>query len=578
MRKLVQLVLFFLRHSKQARFYRFTIIFCFLASGLVGAAAAGFIPLINQLLKSPGEFSTNLIWAFVALCLFLPLGRFVSAYLMARLTQRTRIEIEMQLCRNVLAAPLRRLEEIGPPRILAVLNQDVPTIIGAVTFLPALLMQFGLILACFIYMSWLSWKLIVPVLIFLVLGSLSYLLPTTVGVNYFRRARELSDQVFEKFRDLTEGIQELKVHRKRRLAFLDGQLEPAARLRARHQLTAQSIFVAARGWGQMLLMALIGALLFTSRSFIGESAREVMTGYVLALLYLLTPIEAVLNTFPALGQANVSAEKVESMGLSLRKEQDTPESSRHQLAAAPFSQRWKRLELKGVSHHYYSDDDQSSFTLGPIDLSIRAGECVFLVGGNGSGKTTLAKILVGLYGPKDGVIRLDGQEVSDNSREDYRQLFSVVFSSPYVFESLLGVAKPQLDDAEAYLRMLQLDRKVQVQEGAFSTVDLSQGQRKRLALFAALLDDRSIYLFDEWAADQDPTFKRFFYHEIIPGLQARGKTILAITHDDRYFEVADRLIKLESGRVDTEVRGESLPDHGISRLPAADKAAKDVKI
>lgn len=556
MRKLVQLVLFFFRHSKQARYYRFTIFFCFVASSVVGVASAGFLPIINQLLKSPGQWSTGLIWTFVGLCIFLPVGRFVSAYMMARLTQRTRIDIEIELCRNVLSAPLRQLEDIGPPRILATLTHDIPTIIAAVTFLPALLMQFGLILACMIYMSWLAWKLLIPVFLFLVLGSLSYLLPTTIGMSYFRRVRELSDEVFKKFRDLTEGIQELKVHRKRRFAFLDDHLIPAARLRARHQLTAQSIFVAARGWGQMLLMALIGALLFTSGGLIGVANQEVMTGYVLALLYLLTPIESVLNTFPALGQANVSAEKVESLGLSLREEQDTPERSRREPASGLLSPQWQRLQMKQIIHRYYNADDERHFTLGPIDLSLEAGECVFVVGGNGSGKTTLAKLLVGLYVPEDGVIQLDGQDVEDGNREAYRQLFSVVFSNPYVFESLLGVEQPRLEGAESYLKMLQLDRKVRVQDGELSTVQLSQGQRKRLALFSALLDDRSVYLFDEWAADQDPSFKRFFYQEIIPGLKARGKTVLAITHDDRYFDAADRLVKLESGRIESDLRNQ----------------------
>src|SRR5207249_2754344 len=159
---------------------------------------------------------------------------------------------------------------------------------------------------------------------------------------------------------------------------------------------------------------------------------------------------------------------------------------------------------------------------------------VFLIGGNGSGKTTLAKLLMGLYPPESGAIYLDSQPITDSSREAYRQLFSVVFSDFYLFEQLIGLVSPGLDArARDYLVQLQLDRKVQVEHGILSTTALSQGQRKRLALLTAYLENRPFYIFDEWAADQDPVFKELFYTKILSDLKARGKTVLVITHDDK---------------------------------------------
>ena len=178
-----------------------------------------------------------------------------------------------------------------------------------------------------------------------------------------------------------------------------------------------------------------------------------------------------------------------------------------------------------------------------------AGELVFLIGGNGSGKTTLAKLLVGLYVPEAGEIRWHGQSITDDNRESYRQHFSAVFSDFYLFDSLLGLDTVKLDTrARDYLVQLQLNHKVQVEDGRLSTLDLSQGQRKRLALLTAYLEDRSFYVFDEWAADQDPLFKQFFYLQLLPELQARDKTVLVITHDDQYFHMADRCLKLEEGK------------------------------
>ena len=84
-------------------------------------------------------------------------------------------------------------------------------------------------------------------------------------------------------------------------------------------------------------------------------------------------------------------------------------------------------------------------------------------------------------------------------------------------------------------------------QSGFSTTHLSHGQRQRLALLGAYLEDRPIYVFDEWAANQEPQFRNIFYRQILPELKARGKLAVVISHDDRYFDVADRLIRLTSG-------------------------------
>jgi len=211
---------------------------------------------------------------------------------------------------------------------------------------------------------------------------------------------------------------------------------------------------------------------------------------------------------------------------------------------------FENLELMSVVHSYHRETEDSHFALGPINLQFRPGELVFLVGGNGSGKSTLAKIITGLYVPESGQIRIDGKPVTDQNRDDYRQLFSAVFSDFYLFENLLGIRAHNVDEqAKTYLEQLRLSNKVKVKDGALSTTAVSQGQRKRLALLTAYLEDRAFYLFDEWAADQDPLFKDVFYTQLLPELKARGKTVLVISHDDKYFDVADRVIKLDYGKL-----------------------------
>jgi putative ATP-binding cassette transporter len=273
---------------------------------------------------------------------------------------------------------------------------------------------------------------------------------------------------------------------------------------------------------------------------------RVLGSYTLVLLYMLTPLQMVLNDFPTLTDADVAVRKIERLGISLAKgvHEDDLQDPRD---ANPG---WEKLEARSISHTYRHESDDEEFTLGPMDLTFKPGELVFIVGGNGSGKTTLAKMLLGLYPPEDGELALDGEVVTEANRTNYREHFAVVFSDFFLFDTLLGIDHPELDDqARQYLEELHLKHKVRIENGRLSTLDLSQGQRKRLALLTAYLEDSPIFLFDEWAADQDPEFKKTFYYHLLPALKERGKLVLVISHDDRYYHVGDRVIKLEYGQL-----------------------------
>ena len=212
----------------------------------------------------------------------------------------------------------------------------------------------------------------------------------------------------------------------------------------------------------------------------------------------------------------------------------------------------KSLELNQVFYEFPSVDNLAPFKLGPINIKIKQGDIVFIVGENGGGKTTLIKLLLGLYVPQQGQIMLDGKTVTAQYMDDYRQLFTTIFSDFYLFDELLNAEQDLPQQANKYLKKMKIDHKVTIKDGAFTTTDLSTGQRKRLALINAWLEERPVLVFDEWAADQDPSFRRIFYTQLLPDLKKLGKTIIVISHDDRYFNIADQLVRMENGNVISE--------------------------
>ncbi len=525
-----------------------TLTLAVLVGCLSGASSAGLLALINTTLSNAVP-KAIIIWSFVGLCLLLVTGSFVSQVLLIRLSQGAVFDLRLLLSRRILSSPLRHLEEIGAHRLLAALTEDIQSVSDALMLIPTFCLNIAVVAGCLVYLSWLSWITSLIMLGFITFGIFSYQLLAVKGVRFMRLARKEEDDLFNHFQAITEGVKELKLHRQRRQAFLSEDLQPTAAAFRQHNGAGMTTFAVAASWGQLLFFMAIGLPLFTLLT-IQDLNAPVVSGYVLTLVYLMAPMTAIMNMIPPLGRANVALKQVESLGLSL-----TSHSTERNTTPPASFPNWERLELIGVTHAYRREREESSFILGPINLTFQAGELVFLVGGNGSGKSTLAKLITGLYLPETGEIRLDGQPITDKNREWYRQHFSAVFSDFYLFGRLLGLSRSGLDArTQDYLIQLQLDHKVQVKDGTLSTTDLSQGQRKRLALLTAYLEDRSIYLFDEWASDQDPLFREIFYSQLLAELKQRGKTVLVISHDERYFHLADRLVKLDYGKLEYEKR------------------------
>lgn len=524
------------------------VIWTSLAALLSGACNAGLIAMINAALTHGGQPGLALILGFAALGLGRILTNTIAQVTLSHFSQATTARLRHDLVRKILAVPLRQLEELGTPKLMVALTEDILEITQATLSIPIFAVNFAVLLGGAVYLAWLSLPVLLGLAAFAVVGAISYRLMIRSGFGHLTAAREGQDRLFSHFRALTEGIKELKVHRGRRESFMTDDVMPTTVVCRKHHVAAEFRFILAQNWNQLLFLVLIGLIVFLLPRM-ENITPQMLTGYVIATLYLMGPLAGLLGSLSVFSRANVSLRKVEELGLTLSTQAESVGDSRSPAAAAPV-EAFQSLELRDVTHHYYREREDDNFELGPINLTFRPGELVFLVGGNGSGKSSLAKVITGLYPPAGGEIRLNGRVIDDRTRDAYRQNFSTVFADFFLFDRIFSADRAGSDvRARDYLERLHLNHKVSIAEGVFSTTRLSTGQRKRLALLCAYLEDRPFYLFDEWASDQDPLFKDVFYTKLLPELRARGKAVLVITHDDRYFSCADRLIRLDYGKI-----------------------------
>ncbi|WP_445634257.1 Cyclic peptide export ABC transporter [Nostoc sp. DSM 114161] len=512
---------------------------------LSGGSSAGLIALISRAASSgsPGRF-TSIAWGFAGLAVVALITSIISQVMLIRLSQNAVLKLRMHLSRRILGSELSHLEDLGNARLLATLTEDIQAVANAVYQMPFLFINLAIVVGCIGYITWLSWLVLVMVcgISIVAIASCQWLL--TEGRKFLALARDDEDRLFKHFRTITEGVKELKLNYQRRQVFLEQKLQATANEFRHHNVKGLTLFATTSSWGQLVFFFAIGFVLFVLPNLLTLDATT-LSGYILTFTYLVLPMDNIISKLPLLSKAGIALQKIDSLGLSL--------ATRSEVSTIPPAMKtsWQSLKFNNITHTYYTNQEDNSFIFGPIDLTLYPQELVFIVGGNGSGKSTLAKLITGLYIPVSGEILFDNELINQENREWYRQHFSVVFSDFYLFDELLGLKNSNLDtQATKYIKQLQLDHKVKVENGQLSTTALSQGQRKRLALLTAYLEDRPIYLFDEWAADQDPIFKGIFYTQILPELRSRGKTVLVISHDDRYFHLADRIIKLDYGQIE----------------------------
>ncbi|QPL45283.1 cyclic peptide export ABC transporter [Halomonas sp. A40-4] len=512
-----------------------------LASILAGLFSVMLIAQINTALTSDAASRASAAWAFAGIAVALMLCRMVSTALFERLGQRALAELRSFVAQCVAKTPFAHFERVGSARIQSALTEHSNNVAVLFVSLPVILTNTVIVVGCLGYLAMLSWQVFLFALGVIGLGAVGYHLVHLRAIRYLQTASSEQDRLFGHFRALTDGAKELRLHQDKRHTFINQVLGASVEGVRRLRTHGMSLFVISTSWGQFLMYAFIGLVLFVLAGN-GPNQTQVMTGFALVFVYMVTPLEGLLINIPRINMARVAASRIDDIT------REMPQGQERQ--ASPRVPALQRLELRDVTHQYYHEQSDDVFELGPINLSFTPGEVVFLVGGNGSGKTTLAKVLVGLYSPEGGEVLLNGERVEADGWDAYRQLFSVVFSDFHLFERLLEAPREDLDEeGNRLLAKLHLQHKVRVENGAFTTQSLSQGQRKRLALVVAYLEDRPFLVFDEWAADQDPLFKEVFYCEVLPELKRMGKAVLVITHDDRYFQLADRLVRLESGKL-----------------------------
>jgi putative ATP-binding cassette transporter len=521
------------------------IILLSLCSAVLSVGVIAFINL--KLIRLEGELATTLL-SFLGLLALLLISSGAGQVALHTLGHRFVYRLRRSLVRRVLDTDIERLEQIGGARILASLSSDIRNITIAFVYMPELTYGLILCIAAFSYLAWLS-----PALFGITGGWLG--LTLLVGwffvgkVNHhIRLLREAEDHLYQDYQSIIDGRKELALNRDRARMFYDEEFDRDART-YRDNVTRADIFNGLAGnWANAMVLGSIG-LVFFCASGLGWASGEIAATFALTVLFLRAPMVATVAALPSLLAARISLDKLEALDLA-------PETS--DIAAVPSLGDWQSLQLAGVEYRYPGEGEEAGFDVGPIDLELHRGELVFLVGGNGSGKSTLARLLTGLHRPAAGEIRLDGHVVQAHQWQSYRQLFASVYTDFHLFSRLLGPAAAEVDESLVgqWLDRLRLRHKVRFAAGRLADTRFSQGQRKRLALMLAMLEDRDILILDEWAADQDPLFRRLFYRELLPQLKAAGKTVLAITHDDHYFDQADRLLKMDGGRL-FELTGEA---------------------
>jgi putative ATP-binding cassette transporter len=488
----------------------------------------------------------------VALLFVLTLPVYVVAKRKALVTANLSAEAAIRDMRIAMSDKIRRselmfIEKAGRGEIYARLTQDTTTISQCVPIIFSGYQSAVVIIASLIYVLVISPQAFAVTVVLLGIGAYIYSFNQRQMREGLQQAIAQEAEFFDSLSHLIDGFKEIKINRAKNDEVFH-RVEDVSRRTEEVMKKVSYGYVDHMVLSQTFFFLILAALIFVMPTT-DYSRPEIVLKLTSAILFMVSPLEGALVAWHYQMKAAVALASIERLERLL-------DQSEHQQAGAPppDSARFAGFSTLQLDNGLFAyPESESSFQVGPINLEIQRGTATFLVGGNGCGKSTLLKLLTGLYPLQHGRISLDGEPVTVESIDSYRELFTCIFSDFHLFDRLYGLGERDPAEVRQLIARMGLADKVDYRDGRFTNLDLSTGQRKRLALIASFLEDKPIYVFDEWAADQDVEFRARFYEEIIPDLTARGKTVIAVTHDDRWYDKCDQLLKLDYGKL-TEVR------------------------
>ncbi|EFO9190983.1 multidrug ABC transporter permease/ATP-binding protein [Campylobacter lari] len=519
---------------------KFKIILFFLFSIFTSISGVLTLVFINEfLLKANLENSIIIVYFMLLLLVFFASSSFVE-FSLSIFGQNFIFKMQRRIVKQILDTNILSILNTTKAKILASLNNDVRSISFGLLKLPEFIQSSVLIICTSAYIAYLSLEIFFLCLVWIICVFLVDNFLMSKVYFYFKNARENDDALQKNYQNILQGHKELTLNPLRAKYYYENEFEKNALKKKKSSTMGNILHILSNNWSNSAMLALVGVEFYMALNYKFASLQSATT-IALSILFLRAPLGAMIGSFPTLMMAKIALDKILNLNL---------ENYTHEFKIGQSSKAWQKLYFKNVSFAY-----NEKFALKPINLELKKGECVFLIGKNGSGKSTFSMILAGLFTDFKGDIFLDNEKITKKNIYEYRSLVSAIFSDFHLFEHILEDDKFSKEDLAYWLEILELNEKVEFIENTFNTIKLSAGQKKRLAMLNALLEKRDILILDEWAADQDPMFRKFFYTKLLPLLKQKGITIFAITHDDVYFDMADRILLAQNGQI-CELKGD----------------------
>lgn len=507
-----------------------------LMSVLSGLSNMSIIVAINASLSDNIEIKYIICYYMLMALFYLGSRRYVQQNMIV-CTNDLIYDVRRKLMATLLTTSFRRLEQVDRGRILATTNDDVISVGQSANLLINLFTSLFSSIAAFLYLSSVAfWPALFTAAVIIIIAA-TYNIVVRTTRPYFEKVRDVQNSFMSLVSGLVDGFKELSLHQHKRLEY-QKDIDNGSSALKNASKRAELSFVRAFLVGESSMILLLGFTAFAVPRLFTQMNDFVVANFIIVFLYLIGPVNAVLSSVPAIVRLRISWNRIQSFLLEIQSAENTG------VMEVDVPQQIESFQVKDLCFSYQSLDGESQFNIGPISFSLKKGDVMFIVGGNGSGKTTLAKVITGLYLPDQGNILIDNQTVGGHISE----YFSAVFNPSFLFEKLyIKNIEDKSSVIEYYLKQLKIHDKVSIANNQYNTIKLSTGERKRLALLQCYLEDSPIYLFDEWAADQDPGYRNFFYRVILPEMSKAGKIIITITHDDHYFDAAHYVVKMNNG-------------------------------